>query len=68
MRVCVMKAPAYSSDIGITTNTTSDFSSTCVVLALVAGRQTVSLDLAASNSSDNYFSQRLPTTTGLIST
>ncbi len=30
---------SYSSDIGITTNTTSDFSSTCVVLALVAGRQ-----------------------------
>ena len=29
----------YSADIGITTNTTSDFSSTCVVLALVAGRQ-----------------------------
>ncbi len=28
-----------SADIGITTNTTSDFSSTCVVLALVAGRQ-----------------------------
>jgi len=29
----------YSADIGITTDTTSDFSSTCVVLALVAGRQ-----------------------------
>ena len=29
----------YSADIGITTATTSDVSSTCIVLALVAGRQ-----------------------------
>ena len=30
---------SYSADIGITTATTSDVSSTCIVLALVAGRQ-----------------------------
>ena len=29
----------YSADIGITTDTTSNISSTCVVLALVAGRR-----------------------------
>ncbi len=29
----------YFADIGITTDTTSDISSTCVVLALVAGRK-----------------------------
>jgi len=30
---------SYSADTGIATNTTSNFSSTCVVLTLVAGRQ-----------------------------
>jgi len=37
--LCFQQIAACSSSIGITTNTTSDFSSTCVVLALVAGRQ-----------------------------
>ena len=64
----MIKLDNPNKDIGITTNTTSDFSSTCVVLAIVAGRQTVSLDLAASNSSNDDFSQQLPTTTRLIST
>ncbi len=35
----LIKVLWYSADIGITTDTTSDISSTCVVLALVAGRQ-----------------------------
>ena len=41
----------YSADIGIATNTTSNISSTCVVLTLVAGRRdsTVSLALTVSN-------------------
>ena len=35
---CILGA-FYFADIGITTNTTSNVSSTCVVLALVAGHQ-----------------------------
>ncbi len=34
----LVKLQAYSADIGINTDTTSNLSSTCVVLELVAGR------------------------------
>ncbi len=61
----VTHTKVYSADTGIITNTTSDFSSTCVVLALVAGRQDFSLDLAASDSDDDCFSQQLSTTASL---
>ena len=39
----------HSVDIGIITDTSSDLSSTCIVLVLVAGRRIVSLDLRVSN-------------------
>ena len=45
----------YSADMGITTNTTSNISSTCVVLALVASRQ----DLASPQQSAWSLSQQL---------
>ncbi len=40
----------YSADIGMTTATTSNLSSTCVVLALVAGRR----DSASSSQSATF--------------
>jgi len=45
----------YSADICMTTHTTSNLSSACVVLAYVAVR-TISFDPAASNSSHECFS------------
>ena len=42
IKLCISSSTVrafHSADIGITTNTTSNFSSTCLVLALMAGRQ-----------------------------
>ena len=42
IKLCISSSTVrafHSADIGITTNTTSNISSTCLVLALVAGRQ-----------------------------
>ncbi len=47
---------SYSSDIGITTDTTYDFSSTCVVLALVAGRQDFQPQTSSQRQQRLFFS------------
>ncbi len=56
---------SYSSDIGITTNTTSDFSSACVVLALVAGRQDCQPRPNSQRQQLRLFCQQLSTTSFL---